>query len=694
MIVQEQQLFTEIFPIDVDNLPALSAYRVGVSRGDVEALGAQLALRFEATFGGHWVWTNARLLTDNPPNPVKLMMTIEALGASEPRAFPRSTTVEPDYQWQPSAQDVTDFVIAGPLADLDPLFRDALAKTTYRLQNARIERDYHVHGWVVGGYPSLSFSVDSTLIYDPDLATYAKAVDAPEALVGLRVSDKFSNLQGEVTGIVGTLAEQRERLISLTRNDALSEQLAAAADADLVVRVQSGRYEYDYPATILNVVISMDDARRFDVTSQEAAKALGVKPALRAQLVKVMADIAKAERLVTNAYSTPVAPEVFSASPVEFKIALGGGQTRYYEPQALAPDLASTGPYWLRDRFGKEALRLAVINACTGPVEDFLEAMSRAMQRTFGVTVDVARERKVRVVTPPNLESAVRLLQKEPFDVVVAFVDTPDDEPDGSDTFVRAQTIGRGLPCLIVDESMLNDPDAMPVAMMGLLARSGNAPFLFDVPLDFTDYVVGLDLLAQSRRSGETLSGMARIYRNDGAFLWYNLASSAFEAGQGIPQSLLAQLFPPDLFAGRRVLIHYHGRISDAARHALDDWSAQLDAVFFPVELWREGTPRLYALAGGRVDCPMPGSIFRLGADEAFMVTHCGKREDFRPLYVRSTALPLNQALQSTLQFAALNYGLAPASMPVTLLYADMISTSLIRNVMPESASGDVPFWL
>ncbi len=694
MIVQEQQLFTEIFPVDVDSLPPLFAYQVGVSRGDVDALGSALAGEFEMLFGGHWVWVRQRLMTDNPPNPVKLLMAVETLTKQDARQFPRSTTVEHDYQWQPSAQDVADFVISGPLADLDPLFRDALAKTTYRLSNARVERDYHVYGWAVDGYPSVSFSVDSRLIYDPDLATYAEVVKDLDAVIGLRVSDKLSPLQGEVTAIVGTLAEQRQRLTAITHNPEMRELLAAAPDTDPVVRVQAGRYEYDYPATALNVVISMDDARRFDVTSQEAAKALGVKPALRAQLVKVVADIAKAERVVTNAYSTPIAPEVFDFAPVDFKIALGSGPTRFYEPISLPSDVMSAGPYWLRERFAKEPLRLAVINACSGPAEDFLVAMGRAMQKTLGIAVEVVRERKVRVVTPPNLESAVRLLQKEPFDVIVAFVDTPRDEPDGSDHFVRMQTIGRGLSCLIIDESVLNDPDSMPAVMLGLLARAGSAPFLFDLPLNYADYVVGLDLIQAGKRGGDNVTGVVRVYRNDGGLLWYMIASAPVEEEGGVPQSLLAQLFPADSFAGKHVIMHHNGRLSEAAWRSLDSWSAQLDAAFYPVELSREGTPRLYALANGRIACPLRGSLFRLGPNEAFLVSASHEHEDFQPLYVRSQALPLDQAVQSVMQFAALSYGIVPAAMPATLLNADLVGVSLIRGVMPDNVSGDVPFWL
>jgi argonaute-like protein implicated in RNA metabolism and viral defense len=256
------------------------------------------------------------------------------------------------------------------------------------------------------------------------------------------------------------------------------------------------------------------------------------------------------------------------------------------------------------------------------------------------------------------------------------------------------QTIGRGLSCLIIDESALNDPDSMPAVMLGLLARAGSAPFLFDLALPYTDYVVGLDLMPVSKRGGDSVTGIVRVYRNDGGLLWYMVASAPVEDGQGVPQSLLAQLFPADYFAGKRALIHYNGVLAEAARQSLDDWSAQLDAVFYPVELSREGAPRLYALANGRIACPLRGSLFRLSANEAFLVSASREHEDFQPLYVRSDALPLNLAVESIMQFAALSYSPVPSAMPATLLNADLIGVSLMRGMMPDNVSGDVPFWL
>ena len=102
MIVQEQQLFTEIFPVELDSLPPLSAYRLQAGRGDPDTLGWLLVERLQTVFGGHWVWARQRLLTDNPPNPVKLLMALETLAGREPRVFAGAALQDDAGHWPTS----------------------------------------------------------------------------------------------------------------------------------------------------------------------------------------------------------------------------------------------------------------------------------------------------------------------------------------------------------------------------------------------------------------------------------------------------------------------------------------------------------------------------------------------------------------------------------------------------------------
>lgn len=700
MVTLEQQLFTEVFPVDLATLPELCAYRVQMQGGEPTRIGGKLTYRLRRLFPGHWVWAGGRIITDTPPNPVKLLMTIDTLVKEQPAAYKKLASVEIDAAWQPTPEVIADFVVRGPLETLGDTLREALAKTAFQLRNAHVEREHRIRAWVVDGQPAVSFSVVSHLVYDHDLATFAAQLEKQNELIGVRVSDKFGTMQGEIVKVVGTLAEHRERLLNLTQREVMRELLRAAPDEDLVVRVVSGSNEYDYAGSALRILLRLDDARRFDVNPQQAARALRLKPGVRAQMVKIIADIAKAQKVVTNAFSTQNAPEPFNVTMPEAEIVFGSNRTRPYDVEKLPEDFTTFGAYWWRERFKTEPVRVGVINTLSEGVDDFLEALRRMVKSQYGFQFDVIRERKVRVVSQSNLESAVRVFQKEAVDLILAFFENESDDDDdegATGQYIKSQTIGRGLPCLVIHESTMHKPEAMPNLVIGIIGRAGNVPYLLDDPLPYTDYVVGLDLIRHHKKEGDTVTGLSRIYRNDGALLTYCIESAVVKEGEGIPAAVLSSLFPLDLLGGQRVVIHNNGRLRREELRALGEWEAELDAIFLPVEIMRHDIPRLYALEAGKISRPPWGTAFKLNDLEAFVVTSAAPADATpHPLHVRiEPPLTIDQALHSVTMFTLLHYGaLKTPKLPVTVHHAEHIRASVLRGVLPDIHQGDVPFWL
>ncbi len=700
MVTLEQQLFTEVFPVDTSQLPDLTAYRLRVIDIEPVKLGGKLAYRLRQMFPGSWVWAGDRVLTDTPPDLASLEAAVAKITREQPTAYGKLLGIEVDDAWEASPDWLADFVLRGPLNELEDVMRDALAKTNFTLRNARVEREHRARTWVVNGQPAISFSIVSRLMYETDLATYAATLEKPADAIGLLVADKYSSMQGQVVKIVGKMSEHRDRLLKLTQRETTREILRAAPDTELVVRVSSGTNDYDYAASALEVIVGMSDISRFGLDAQHAIRALRMKPSLRAQMVKIVADIAKTRNLISNAFSTATAPEPFYVMPLEAAIVFGGNRTRAYDVDLMPQDFCDYGAYWWRERFKTEPVRVALLNTLEDSVDDFMEAMQRVVDSTFGFQIEVVRERKVRVLSHANVESAVRTLQKEKMDLILAFVDNHNDEDDDDgvgDSFIKAQTIGRGLPCLVIHQSTFQRPEAMTNLIIGILARAGNVPYLFDEPLPYTDYVVGLDLMRHYRKEGDTLTGVTRIYRNDGALMCYLVASSPIAKGEGIPANLLAALLPADLLAGQRVVIHKDGRLRRDELRALRDWEAAIDARFFPVEIVRHAVPRLYALEGGRINRPPFGTVFRLGDDEAFLVTSKSPDDATpQPLHIHAEqGLAIEDALNSVMMFTLLHYGaLKTPKLPVTIQHAEYIRSSVMRNVMPDTLEGDVPFWL
>ncbi len=689
----DQQLFGEVFPILSESLPPLTAYRLTTNGAESpRRVGTRLAERLSEEFGGFWVWSGGRLVTDAPPNPVKLVITIDE--ARGHKAFQHLETVEEDFHWQPTPEEVADYVVRGPLAQVEDTILEALSRTVYTIKGSRIQREYHLRTWAVNDAPALSVTVVSRLLYEPDLQAYLESLTTPSESVGLWVADKTSHLQGEVIKLVGLLDEQRERLLELTQRASTREIVEKADGKHWVVRVLSGAREYDYVADALDLVIRPEDIQQFAINQQQIEKALHLKPALHAQMVKLVSDVLKEAKLIGAAYSTQNASQLFQSGAPQANLMFGKSKIRPHNALKLAADFKESGAYQVPDKLNKEPLRVVVINTLAGDAGDFLEALKRAMSKDYDLSLEVVRERNMRVISQTNLESAVRLLQKETSDLVLVLLPDEteaDEEETVSDRTTRVQTIGRGLPCLLVHEASMNRPEDMPQIVMGLIARARAIPFLLADPLPYADRIIGLSLIYHSKREGEVVTGFSRIYGSDGQFLRAVIASAPFS--DGLPDDLLTKLFPRDLLKDKRIIVHGDGKLKRDALRSIGAWEDELSATIQPVEIIRAGVPRLYAFNAGKIEPPHWGSVFRLNENEAFVQS---TDTTIQPLHIRcEPPLTIEQATHSVLLFTLFHYGaLKSPKLPVTIHNTESVETGILRGVMPTDFQTEIPFWL
>jgi argonaute-like protein implicated in RNA metabolism and viral defense len=412
-------------------------------------------------------------------------------------------------------------------------------------------------------------------------------------------------------------------------------------------------------------------------------------------MVKLVSDVLKEANLIGNAFSTQNAADLFENSAPQANLTFANSRVRPHKSAKIVSDFKDSGAYRLPERI---PLRVVVVNTLADEVKDFLEALKRSLERDFKLSLEVVRERNMRVISQANLESAVRLLQKEISDLVMVFLpdetDASEESGEGiSDRYTRAQTIGRGLPCLIVHEATLNQPEAMLNVIMGLIARAGAVPYLLADTLSYADRVVGLSLVYHSKREGDYLTGIARIYGSDGACLRGVIAGAPVTEREGIPDELLAKLLPRDLLRKQRILLHFDGQLRRDEQRALGSWEDELDTTIYPVEVIRAGVPRMFALNGGKIEPPSWGSILRLSDQEAFLQS---SDSTIQPLHIRcEEPLKIEQATHSVLLFTLLHYGaLATPKLPVTVHNADPIEGGILRGIMPPELETTLPFWL
>lgn len=706
----EPQFFTEVFPVVTTSLPRLSAYRLVLrenvsqaERGEAERrIGGKLTYRIRSVLGGAWTWLGGRVVTGSTPNPVNLMMAIDETRRSGGTLYKDLDGIEEDYGWAATTMQVAEFAARAMAEPLLPEIQSALAAMTLPLKGASVERDVRVRGWLVGDHPALSLSIVSRLIYEPGFVAWANSLSAITDVIGLPVADKTGGMQGEIIKVTGTLAEQRERLLGLTRRDEMAEILRKSPDETWVVRVLSGSNEYDYAATALHLLVRPRDAARFGVDPSHAERALHLKPSLRASVIKTASDILKSHGLIGSAFSTQNAPGAFRRFQPQVELTFGGGKTRTYAVERTPLDFQQTGPYYANGSAGE--LRITLINALDDTVDDFVEVLRRTLEREYQQRLTVVRERKLRVTSQTNLESAVRVLAKEDAHLMLVFL--PDEPTDDTGeainaTYAKAQTIGRMQPCLVVHESTMHKTEALHSIILGLIARRGVIPYILEEPLPFTDRVVGVSLIRLSRKNKDRLTGVSRIYKNDGGLLGYLIAEADVDESEGIPESMLEALLPEEWLAGKRAVLHIHGRLRRDELRALGGREADLDATFLTVEVNGKLVPRLYALENGHITAPPWGTAFLANRHEALFLTSSAPGDATpQPLHVRldpdaSPGFTMEEALQSIVAFTVLHYGvLQIPRLPVTLHHADLIAAAAERGVLPAPSAGNMPFWL
>jgi hypothetical protein len=703
----DSRIFSEIFPLRPEALGQLTAYRIltetptpGGPPALERRIGGKLAYRLGGLLDGLWVWAGGRILTDRPVNPFRLAAALdEARTAST--LFADVHALEEDFAWSPAPEALADFAVRGPISALHSQIMDALNTVSVSIPNAHIAREFRARGWVAAGQPAVSLQVTSRLIDNRDLADYSASLERVTDLVGYGVIDKTSNMQGEIIKVIGQISEHRDRLLGLTQRDEMAQMIVDAPDDTWVFRVLSGSNEYDYLASALCLIIRLEDANRFGVDPSAAERALHIKLSQRASMVKLVSDVLKSHGLIGDAFSTMNTPQVFSSAIPEDRLRFGGGRVRDGALDKLTIQFAEAGMYaWPEGaEDGGRELRVSLINALPEDVDDFMEAMRRMMERRFDTMLEVVRERRLRVASQANLESAVRLLSRESSDLMLVFL--PDsagaDEEAVSDIFTRAQTIGRGQACCIVHASQMHHPEVMTDIVMGLFARAGATPFVLDAPIPYADRVVGLSLVRNERREGADVTAITRIYEANGLLLGLKMHTLSLKAEEALPDSLFDAVLPAEWLEGREIVLHHEGRVSRDVLRALGSWEAACDATLHIVEISMQDVPRMYALGARTIEQPAWGTLFRLNDVQALLVTGAAASEAGpMPLLVTSEpGFPIQDAVHSVMAFMYFHYTtLNRPRLPVTLHHAEIIGASVLRGVLPTLDGVQAPFWL
>lgn len=701
------QIFTEIFPINTSEIPTLSAYRLDIRGSDASTIGGKLSYRLKKTFNGHWVWTCYRIVTDTPVNIEDVYKVVEQLWKEQPDTFKGLRSIEKDPSWTMTPQAASDFVARGLLPDVDREIRTLLAKESRDIGIIRVEREYDVKGWVVDGRPSISISINSSLIHKQELRAYAKQLPDINDIVGLQVAAKTSSLKGEIVEIAGKLGESRQRLLSLSSDERMREILRNGPDDEPVVEVLAGLKQYEYPLSGLRIIVRVGDFARFKVNGQQALSNMRIAPALRNQLVSLISNTIKGKKLIGTSYNSKEHAGLFpSLTSIGFnpRIKLGKNSECEYSEKSILGNLQRNGPYRRASEFVNAPIRIGIINSTAKSTDAFKSSMQYELKK-LGYNSTFVMEEKSQGNSPSELrvqfeECLKKYDEAKPHVLLIILPNEYGDEETSTYQIYKSITIGRDIASQAVKESTMDNRYAIANIILGILGKTGNIPYILANPLPYADIIVGIDIARERKRrlaGSINATAISRIYFSNGEFLRYIIHDAPLE-GETIPDQVLQSLFPLKEFQGKRVIVHRDGIFRGNEKQALKEWAKKIGAQFYLVEIIKTGSPRIYAANNGSVIMPPKGSAFKINDHEALLVSSPPPFNNAtpQPLRIRTEApLTIEQALNSAIMLTLLHYGsLRSPRLPVTIHYSDKIAYLALRGIKPKNLEGTNPFWL
>ncbi len=694
--------FIEVFPVNISALPTLYAYKLITANKDISTIGWKFSYRLRTEFGGHWIWSESKIVGDKLVSDLEIQNIIEILWQEHPDVYRNLQGLSQDTNFRITPQSQADFVAFGLFSDIQREIKLMLSQKNHDIGRAKIERTYGVKAWVVNNHPSISISVQSNLIYREDFKTYAAKISDPNQLLGIMVEDKGSSFKDEIVAITGLLSDHRTRLLSLTKKAESKALITNAPDDELVVSV--GKSRYDYLASALKIVLRLADCQRFNVDSQKALNILKIEPKLRSDLISAIAKIAKGRNFIQNAYNSEKNPDLFlDSESLNFSSNLCFGNSKIGKHGEMLSSLKLYGVYKRADKFtGNNAIHIGIIRGSnTENLETFCPALKEELKR-LKFDSEYVGLKNIQEDSRAKIEEAINILmqkEKQPDIILAFFNDNSEEEGSAYDQF-KSITIGRAIPSQYIEKSTTTNTFALGNIALGILGKTGNTPFALAKPLPYADLVIGLDVARQKKQNlagSINATAIARIYFSNGDLLRYRIHDAPLE-GETIPKNVLQSLFPINEFQGKRVVIHRDGLFRGNEKQVLKEWAKQIGAEFYLVEVIKDAVPRIYSSTNKEVRQPAKGDVFKLSNTQAFLVSSLPpfKNSTPQPLQIRTEdPFTIEQAIHSVLSLTLLHYGsLRGTRSPVSIHFSDKIGGLVLKGIKPKDLEGTIPYWL
>ena len=582
-------------------------------------------------------------------------------------------------------------------------------------------------------FSALTITVKSNFMYKGNLADFFEnhpfRQDPQKLLIGLKVRDIEHNSFATITGIIGNIAEHRERLIEDATGAISKQALEEAPDEQPVVTVQFGKNnkQFRYAMAALRPCITAETADKFEVDYGKLLKATKVICRERKDLLGVYK---KEANIVLANYGLKLGRSINSSNYSQLfwepHLKLSETQLLFGNKviglqQRILTGLSQGGVYSRHEDYKNpsDKINLAALKIGNFQVAfSFLNEVEKRLNK-YGFGSILAKEniKSIPLGNYTSIEDRIKieeaiddLMERHP-DIVLVFLPTSDrstdDAGDSLYSLIYSRLLRRGIASQIIYEDTLEKVQVNNIlnqVIPGILGKLGNLPYVLAEPLQIADYFVGLDISRGSKKKvAGTMNACAslRLYGKNGEFNGYKLEDALIE-GEEIPRRVLEKFLPRAKLKGKTVLIHRDGRFCGEEAIHLKQWGEVINSKFILVECYKSGIPRLYNWDGKVIKAPTKGLALRLSSREVILVTTEVKSENMGlplPLRLRiheaGYLASIEDLVEKTLKLTLLHYGsLNPPRLPVTLYGSDIIAYRRLQGIYPGALDGDRQFWL
>jgi len=697
--IAQDGVYSEFYKINPEKLGKFYCYGLELLAGIIKAVGGKLGYQLRKRLSGFWNFSDNFLLSNYYVGEDRLSQILKDLWTLDPETYGNLTKIKFLKDKTPSARSIADFTAKFLNFRYSHDINGVLDK--YRTQEAKvnIKKDCIIRGWVINNTPSISVSIKSNIYYNETLEKFLKTLNKIEEFINFLVIDIELQHVGKITGVVGSLKDHRDRLLSLTSRDKIKQKILKAPDNEQVFIVDG---KYHYPASTLYPLVTTKNAHQFKANTAKLMSHLTLAPDTRNTIETEI--ISHFKDYITYNYNSESIKELFKkGEEIGFKNQLKFKDGSIHsEDEYVIKNLIEHGIYKKAPKFEEDPTIKVVLllGALVKQFQGFWEQLKDGLGK-LEFTPILKDAIELDKITPIEIEQKTKTITNDECDIIVAILPEKPNQ-DKIYEMVKSNLFNSNLiKSQFIFDNTIRDKLKWAISnvILGILAKTENIPYILAHPLDFTDYLVGIDISREKKKTlkgSQNFAATARFYGKDGTFSHYEIHEDKIE-GETIPTILLEKIFARSMFQGRRIMIHRDGFFRGEEISFLQKLGEKNNIKFKFVEVIKRNVPRLFSVKNGKYYNPDKNQIFYLSQKEAIIINNEVKgSKTANPLRIRvcDSETSLNNAIISVMALRMMHFGTTKApKLPVTISFSDRISGFVRRGIKPPNKSGNIPWW-